>query len=70
MKKNILYILILIVLVGFMSPVYFVSAEDYKLLAPLPCEKGTTGCTEKGLETFDPTGDNKIGVNAHTIQGA
>src|SRR3989339_205936 len=61
MKKNILYILILIVLVVFMSPVYFVSAEDYKLLAPLPCEKGTTGCTEKGLETFDPTGDNKIG---------
>ena len=35
--------------------------KTYHLLAPLPCDSGTPGCTEKGLETFDPTGDNKIG---------
>lgn len=34
---------------------------NYHFLAPLPCENGTPGCVAGELETFDPTGDNKIG---------
>ncbi|KKR43169.1 MAG: hypothetical protein UU10_C0026G0003 [Parcubacteria group bacterium GW2011_GWF1_40_6] len=38
-----------------------VEDKNYHFLAPLPCENGTPGCVAGELETFDPTGENKIG---------
>jgi hypothetical protein len=81
MKKLLPYILIIIFLVSFVVPVHFsladtvcqqgqvmspdgnscVSDKTYNLLAPLPDGNGGT------MNTFDPTGDNKIGVYLNLI---
>lgn len=34
-----------------------VSATDYKLLQPLPCEKGTAGCSTGNFSSINPAGD-------------
>ncbi|MEK7471201.1 MAG: pilin [Patescibacteria group bacterium] len=55
MKKYLSYILILIVLIGFMTPIYFSLAENYNLLAPLPKTDGTT------MSSY-PTQDGNLSV--------
>jgi hypothetical protein len=56
MKKLLPYILILIILFNFFTPIHFILAEDYKLLAPLP--DGNNGT----MSTYDPTENNNIGT--------
>ena len=73
MKKNILYILILIVLVGIFIPIFYVQAQDatsstdYQLLTPLPCPPRANAdfVTENGksvLKTFNPKAEKPLGA--------
>ncbi len=59
MKKITLYVLILITLIGFSSPIVKVSAENsttsYQLLAPLPCPPGASNCNGKNIENINTT---------------
>lgn len=66
--KKIFYFLILTLCVLTLFPASYTNAQNetqskdvYHYLAPLPCDGGE-GCVGGELQTFDPTGENKIGL--------
>ncbi len=75
MKKYILRILIIVALVGIVAPI-FANAQtqtpaptEYKLLAPLPCPEGSTGCTGKSFIIKDGALGNYINLIIELVIG-
>ena len=52
--QHLKYIFIIITIIGIFSPFFQIQAEDYRLLAPLPCTNGAPGCV---LTTFNPASE-------------
>ncbi len=73
MKKILFYILIIVILFGISMPIYaqdtppVTSADDYVLLAPLPCEDGGENCTNKKFKTFDPANEGALSSYLNTM---